>query len=150
MPTITEPKYMTADNSIVDVLLDGVPFSAMPTDPEPYGQQIYADAVAGVYGPVQPYVPPLEPVFLPASAARIFSALAKLGHITNRQAIDAAAHRSLPENIRHAISCLPAEEEFEVEMYMATTDAFAPLDHKLRKALSFLTNEQYAKVRQTA
>jgi len=39
-----------------------LPFSASPNDVEPYGVELYNNAVAGDYGPVAPYVPPPEPV----------------------------------------------------------------------------------------
>lgn len=39
-----------------------IPFTASATDCEAHGRVIYADAVAGRYGEVQPYVPPPEPV----------------------------------------------------------------------------------------
>ncbi len=35
-----------------------LPFTATTYDPMDYGRQIYADAVAGKYGFVAPYVPP--------------------------------------------------------------------------------------------
>ena len=36
-----------------------LPFTADPSDTTEYGPQIYADCVAGVYGPVAPYVAPV-------------------------------------------------------------------------------------------
>lgn len=35
-----------------------LPFCASPKDPEPYGQEMFADLVAGRYGPVAEYAPP--------------------------------------------------------------------------------------------
>lgn len=34
-----------------------VPFAATNYDPEPYGRQLFVDLVAGVYGPIAPFVP---------------------------------------------------------------------------------------------
>lgn len=39
-----------------------VPFGANTWDPEPYGVELYNNAVAGMYGPIAPYVPPVQPV----------------------------------------------------------------------------------------
>lgn len=36
-----------------------LPFTADPNDVEAHGRQIYADCVAGVYGPIGPYVAPV-------------------------------------------------------------------------------------------
>lgn len=38
-----------------------IPFTASPEDCEAYGREIYANAVAGSYGPIAAYVPPLPP-----------------------------------------------------------------------------------------
>jgi len=40
---------------------DYIPFNATPTDPMEYGRTLYANAQAGMYGPVAPYVPPPDP-----------------------------------------------------------------------------------------
>jgi hypothetical protein len=38
-----------------------LPFTAIPGDPEPYGQMLYYNAMRGDYGPIGPYVPPPSP-----------------------------------------------------------------------------------------
>lgn len=38
-----------------------IPFTASPDDPEDYGRQIYAEAIAGQFGEITPYVPPPAP-----------------------------------------------------------------------------------------
>ena len=35
-----------------------LPFGATPYDPMPYGVELYNNALAGMYGPIAPYVPP--------------------------------------------------------------------------------------------
>lgn len=61
------PRYMnTYFNSILlDVkfkeFTDYVQFTAMPTDSEPWGRQLFADAEAGKYGPVKPPKPAPNP-----------------------------------------------------------------------------------------
>lgn len=37
-------------------------FGATSWDPEPYGVELYNNAVAEIYGPIAPYVPPQQPV----------------------------------------------------------------------------------------
>jgi hypothetical protein len=39
-----------------------LPFGATPYDPEPYGVELYNNAIAGLYGPIAPYVPPPPPI----------------------------------------------------------------------------------------
>ncbi len=62
------PIYDTAEgNSIFlyvkfEEFAEELPFLATSYDVMDYGRQIYANAVAGMYGPVAPYVPPPEPV----------------------------------------------------------------------------------------
>lgn len=43
---------------------DWLPFNAVPTDPEPWGRELFADAEAGKYGPVAPPPPPAPPLHL--------------------------------------------------------------------------------------
>jgi hypothetical protein len=46
-----------------------LPFTASANDVEAHGRGIFADIVAGKYGPIAEYVPPPEPV-LPASSSQ--------------------------------------------------------------------------------
>lgn len=43
-------------------LSDVVPFGATSYDPEEYGVQIFNSLLAGDFGPIAPYVPPVIPV----------------------------------------------------------------------------------------
>ena len=63
--SITNPIYSSADNTSIDCEIKFeefanqiLPFTALKNDVEPHGQQIYADLVAGKYGPIGAYVPP--------------------------------------------------------------------------------------------
>lgn len=66
--SVVNPRYARTDGSVIDCvvkfghLADPVPFGATPFDPEPYGVQIYNDCIAGKYGPIAPYDPPIIPV----------------------------------------------------------------------------------------
>jgi len=71
MPNIisaSNPAYVNEQNTAInldvqfDIFPEPVPFTATPNDPEPYGVELYNDAQAGQYGPVAPYVPPVQPV----------------------------------------------------------------------------------------
>lgn len=59
-----DPVYSSADNSTIDLIVkfyefaEEMGFGATSFDPEPYGVELYNNAVAGLYGPIAPYVPP--------------------------------------------------------------------------------------------
>lgn len=60
---VTNPVYASADRQQIQCMVSfngaaPVPFMAMPNDPVAHGSQIYANCVAGLYGPVGPYVAP--------------------------------------------------------------------------------------------
>lgn len=40
---------------------DELPFSATNYDVMDYGRQLYSNAMSGMYGPIEPYVPPPAP-----------------------------------------------------------------------------------------
>jgi hypothetical protein len=57
---ITQPFFAVKDNSRINCTWDHpscgpIPFTASPDDVESYGQEIYAEALAGEYGPVISY-----------------------------------------------------------------------------------------------
>ena len=68
---IKNPVYVdeTGDRIDCDVKFDTlptyVPFTADKNDVEPHGREIYAQLVAGDWGPIAPYVPPPLPVIDP-------------------------------------------------------------------------------------
>jgi len=59
-----DPKSVNEANTEIDLtvkfveIADELPFTATPYDTEPYGVELYNNAVAGQYGEVAPYVPP--------------------------------------------------------------------------------------------
>lgn len=62
--TVTDPVYANEAGTAINCMVKfaefpaPLPFTATSYDPEEYGRQIYADLIAGVYGPIAPYVPP--------------------------------------------------------------------------------------------
>ena len=62
-----DPVYSDATNDTIFLIVkfyemaDELPFGATPFDPEPYGRELYYNAQAGMYGPVGPYVPDVDP-----------------------------------------------------------------------------------------
>ena len=62
--TLTNPIYTRADKTGIDCkvkfaeLDTTIDFHSTQEDPEPYGKQIYADLIAGKYGPIANYVEP--------------------------------------------------------------------------------------------
>ena len=58
---VKTPQWANAEHTIIDVTLETdtyseIPFSASPDDVEAYGREIFADAVAGKFGPVAEYM----------------------------------------------------------------------------------------------
>ena len=64
---VKDPVWSDAEQTAIDclVLFDNqnefVPFTASPNDSTVYGPEIYAECIAGDYGPVLPYQPPSPP-----------------------------------------------------------------------------------------
>jgi hypothetical protein len=59
-----DPIYADAEGTTIQLTVkfeemdDEIPFGATPWDTEPYGVELHNNAVAGIYGPIAPYVPP--------------------------------------------------------------------------------------------
>jgi hypothetical protein len=66
--SVTNPIYSSSDKLSIDCivqfdkLLTPVLFGANPKDPEDYGKQLYADLVAGKYGPIADYHAPVSKI----------------------------------------------------------------------------------------
>ncbi len=64
--TVTDLQFSDAEGAGVNMTVKfaelpaPVPFHAVPDDPVEHGRKLYADALAGVYGPIADYVPPAE------------------------------------------------------------------------------------------
>lgn len=62
-----DPVFVTADGNEIDLIVkfveisDELPFTATPFDSEPYGVELFNNAIAGDYGNIAPYVPPPPP-----------------------------------------------------------------------------------------
>lgn len=63
---------------------EDLPFHAHPSDPEPHGRELYARAMAGDFGPVEPYVQPAPPVVLLTDLAAAKLAKIHAGKISAR------------------------------------------------------------------
>jgi hypothetical protein len=63
--SVANPVFATADGTAIDCVLQldafpmPVPFTASVNDVEEHGRQIYAKILAGEYGEIAPYVPPV-------------------------------------------------------------------------------------------
>jgi hypothetical protein len=63
-----DPVYANAEGTTIQLIVkfeefnEEMPFGATPFDPMPYGVELYNNAVAGMYGPIAPYIPPPDPV----------------------------------------------------------------------------------------
>lgn len=69
LTSVTKPVWADAEHTQIDCWItttqfgdEKIPFTACPNDVEEHGRNIYADLVAGKYGPIGEYVaPPIEP-----------------------------------------------------------------------------------------
>lgn len=69
LTSLTNPRWSNAEHTMIDCNIttsqfgdEVLPFTASSTDVEAHGRAIFADLVAGVYGPIAEYVAPPEPV----------------------------------------------------------------------------------------
>lgn len=69
LTSLTNPQWANVEHTAIDCNIttsqfgdEVLPFTAMQNDVEPHGRAIFADIVAGVYGPIAEYVEPPEPV----------------------------------------------------------------------------------------
>jgi len=65
LTSVTNPRWADEEQTIIDCEItttqfgdEVLPFCASAKDPEPHGRAIFADLLAGVYGPIGAYVPP--------------------------------------------------------------------------------------------
>ena len=68
LTSVSNPRWADAEHTMIDCTITTsqlgdvvLPFTASPTDIEAHGRAIFADLVAGVYGPIAEYVAPPEP-----------------------------------------------------------------------------------------
>lgn len=69
LTSVLNPRWSNAEHTAIDCEIttsqfgdEVLPFTASKNDVEAHGQAIFADLVAGAYGPIAEYVPPPEPV----------------------------------------------------------------------------------------
>lgn len=72
---VRNPQWANAEHTVINVVLDTdaygeIPFSASPDDVETHGREIFADAVAGKFGPIAEYIPPVVPVVIPQEISK--------------------------------------------------------------------------------
>ena len=64
----TNPVYATADGTMISLQVkfaefdEVMPFGAAPYDVMPYGAELFARALNGEFGAIEPFVAPAEPV----------------------------------------------------------------------------------------
>ena len=90
-----------------------LPFTATANDPEAHGQQIYQNALAGVYGEIAEFVPP-EPMSRDEQARRVREERdARLATTDWTQAADVPeATKAKWREFRQALRDVPAQPEF--------------------------------------
>jgi hypothetical protein len=67
LTSLKNPRWANAEHSVIvcDITTtqfgdEVLPFAANPEDPAPHGRAIFADLVAGTYGPIAEYIAPPE------------------------------------------------------------------------------------------
>jgi hypothetical protein len=68
LTSLSNPRWADAEQTAIDCEIttsqfsaEVLPFTASPDDVEAHGRAIFADLVAGKYGPIAEYVAPPEP-----------------------------------------------------------------------------------------
>jgi hypothetical protein len=68
LTSLIAPQWANAEHTSIDCEIttsqfgdEALPFTAAQNDVEPHGRAIFADLVAGAYGPIAEYVAPPEP-----------------------------------------------------------------------------------------
>ncbi len=69
LTSLSNPRWSNAEHTRIDCQIttsqfgdEVLPFTADQNDVEAHGRAIFADLVAGIYGTIAEYVPPIEPV----------------------------------------------------------------------------------------
>jgi len=69
LTSVANPRWADAEHTMINCNIttsqfgaEVLPFSANQNDVEAHGRAMFADLVAGKYGPIAEYVPPPEPV----------------------------------------------------------------------------------------
>ena len=67
LTSLSNPRWVNAEHTRINCEIttsqfgsEVLPFTADPNDVEPHGRAIFADIVAGHYGPIAEYVAPLD------------------------------------------------------------------------------------------
>ena len=132
---VKNPSYNsvgTIDLEIEHPTYGWIPFTASPADTEPLGKELYAKAISGDYGAIQPYV---EPEPLPPAIPTV---------VTMRQARLALLQAGLLSLVQSAIASMesPAKEAAEIEWeYSQEVQRNKPFVQMLGTSLG-LTEEQ--------
>ena len=107
---VKAPVWANAEHTVINVTLDTdaygeIPFSASPDDVEAHGREIFADAVAGKFGPIAEYVAPAK---TPAQIIEGFKAAIQ-------STLDEAARAKGYDDIVSACSYAGYENVFQAE-----------------------------------
>lgn len=76
LTSLSNPRWVNAEHTMIDCEIttsqfgeEVFSFTASAADVEAHGRSIFADIVAGAYGPIAEYVEPVEPVVSPTPAS---------------------------------------------------------------------------------
>lgn len=96
-PVWANPGHTQIDLLITDTEYGDIPFTASPHDPESHGVVLFNAAVAGEFGTIAEYVPPIEVKHIPTQ-------------VTMRQARLALLYAGLLTPVNAAIASMPGAE----------------------------------------
>lgn len=120
------PKVSGPDGSIslmvkFEEFSEELPFTATFDDVETHGVELYQRALAGEYGPIEPYIPPVLPVYIPTS-------------LTMKQARLALLDAGYLDAVEAGVSAMPRASQIAWE-FAATVERTDPLTATLAAAL---------------
>lgn len=119
---IKNPKFSNAEGTAIDVIVlhgdyGSIPFTATPGDTEEIGREIYAAAMAGDFGEIAPYEPP---VFVVPAQAQKDTLLKKAGAEIDALR-DVVKYAGPKQNEQYAAS-LEEWERYRAAVYVATPE----------------------------
>jgi hypothetical protein len=117
-----------------------VPYTAGPSDASPHGTKLRADLLAGIYGPIGAYVLKAAPVPDAVSDRQFFHACAKVGMISQPEALAAVKTGDIPAELQAIVDSIPdPDARFDAQMFLSGAVEFRrdhPLTESVRVARS--------------
>lgn len=144
--TVANPVWADEAQAYIDCFVkfaafpQPVPYTAGPVDATPHGTKLHADLLAGVHGPIGAYVPKATSVPDAVSDRQFFHACAKVGMISQAEALAAVKTGDIPLELRAIVDAIPdPDARFDAQMFLSGAVEFRrdhPLTESVRVARS--------------